>query len=455
MSFSADLINEILSRFLLYSFFPILLIFIFERYAIYFLRSSPDRIKWVREQFWLHQNFITRCRYPMGLVSVLFYEYISVDLGIIWFGAWIITDITDGSIARHFDLHTEEGKIIDPLSDKLFYFPPLFYFGLKADYFALNSLLVFLTFDSFGQLSRYFIEDKSANLFGKTKTFFAVLAVTAAAAHEVYLSQWELGLGRYSDTYKAIPNYLLLIAILFAFCSLFFKIVPHHWYANILSILNFACGVTGIILLSLGYPAIFAFGLVFLGQFLDLFDGRAAERWGSTPKGELLDDLADATSFGGTIAAIIFVSLNINFIAWALAVFYFLCTIFRLTRFLWEKRVQNITGGVKIFSGLPAPAGSLLAGSSTLLFQNSIVWQSIFIFLSGVLMVSRIPYLHFGRVILPSLSVYFKVFLLALMVTILISAFLMKKPFILLMVLFISSCLYAALGISRPTKKLT
>ena len=42
----------------------------------------------------------------------------------------------------------------------------------------------------------------------------------------------------------------------------------------------------------------------FFGQFLDLYDGRAVRRWGGTLRGELYDDIADGTNFGGTVAFI-------------------------------------------------------------------------------------------------------------------------------------------------------
>ena len=35
------------------------------------------------------------------------------------FGAWMVTDLLDGDIARRCDLRTEKGEIIGPLADKL------------------------------------------------------------------------------------------------------------------------------------------------------------------------------------------------------------------------------------------------------------------------------------------------------------------------------------------------
>jgi len=151
-----------------------------------------------------------------------------------------------------------------------------------------------------------------------------------------------------------------------------------------------------------GHPPVYALGLVFLGQFLDLFDGRAAERWGSTPKGEVFDDVADGTSFGLTIGLIVATAFSELWLGIGIGTIYLGAVVYRLVRFVVEKRRQGILGGVATFSGMPSPAGALLAGTTCVLFPNEAVNGGI-VLATALLMVSRVPYPHFGRAVLPKI----------------------------------------------------
>ena len=51
---------------------------------------------------------------------------------------------------------------------------------------------------------------------------------------------------------------------------------------------------------------------VLIGQFADLFDGRAADKWGSTPHGEIFDDVADFTSFGLATGLFVFKVMTVD-----------------------------------------------------------------------------------------------------------------------------------------------
>ena len=142
------------AQFLLLTVAPTFCMFLAERGMIRLLVKAPWGFDWVRRTSWMHPNAISRARYPMGLFSVAVFHagnfipggvFLWHHLGIYCFTFWIISDITDGSIARHFDLHTEEGKSIDPLSDKLLLFPPLFYFAWlgRVEFFPVVFFLVF------------------------------------------------------------------------------------------------------------------------------------------------------------------------------------------------------------------------------------------------------------------------------------------------------------------------
>jgi CDP-diacylglycerol--serine O-phosphatidyltransferase len=383
---------------------PILSMFFVERFCVsYFLRTEAQCER-VRQNWFLHPNSISMYRYPMGFLSVLLYHY-GYHFTAVWFFAfWMITDLTDGDIARRCNLSTSRGESLDPLSDKLMYTPPLIYMSWKG-LLVPEAVAFFIVFDVIGQFSRLFIKRKAANLFGKAKTFLVVILLTMTSMELIY--------GRLPHHNLLYP--LMIICAGLAFCSTAFKIIPNYWYANILSLMNMACGLAGIWVILAGKPAIYAFGLVFLGQFLDLFDGRAAELWGSTPQGEIFDDVADGTSFGGTVALIVGTAFTDFRLGVGLAVLHFASTIYRLIRFVVEKRKAGVAGGVKCFSGMPSPAGALVAGSACL-FLESEAARAVLVLLSSVLMISRVPYQHFGRAMLPRVPKIFRVvFLVAYM----------------------------------------
>jgi len=392
---------------------PITLLFAFERISLFSLARIPGGREWVRSKFWLHPNFISRCRYPMGVVSILLFHtgtwFYPTEpsngwhhAGVLCFAFWMISDVTDGTIARLFQLGSEEGESIDPLSDKLLIFPPLLYFAY-FNFIPMYLVLIFLLFDIIGTFSRYFIANKAANLFGKAKMFLGTTTLVLVALQQIYYpgEKWNIIIA------------MLFCSVFLSFCSMFLKVIPNYWYANLLSIMNLICGLTGIALVILFNQIGLAFALVFLGQFLDLFDGRAADRWGSTPKGELLDDLADATSFGGTISLIIMAAFQYSLTGICLGLLHFFFTIYRLYRFLQNKKEAGIEGGVKIFSGLPSPAAALISGSVALIDTNN-VFKSGCIILVSILMVSKLPYIHFGRVVLPAIPKLIQVILLTL-----------------------------------------
>ena len=371
---------------------PVLLMLAAERYVVIRLLRTPQQIAWVRNHSLLHPNAISRARYPMGFLSVVFLHMGYPRLCFLFFTFWMITDITDGEIARKCDLNTVEGESIDPFSDKMMYFPMLIYMAWRG---WLDPVLVslFLAFDVTGQISRRFTKVKAANLFGKAKTFLVVVLLIVVGLVWIY--------GPLPFLARTILP-LLGICTGLAFCSTAFKLVPNYWYANILSIMNLLCGLAGCWVVLAGHPLVYALGLVFLGQFLDLFDGRAAERWGSTPQGELFDDVADGTSFGLTTGLIAAASFTHLWVGIVLGGVYVGATVYRLVRFVVEKRKQGVLGGVTTFSGMPSPAAALMVGTTCVLIANDAT-SGIIITVTALLMISRVPYAHFGRCILPKI----------------------------------------------------
>ncbi len=195
-----------------------------ERLSIFHLIRAPWGKAWVQSKFWLHPNFISRCRYPSGVIGCLLWyvgdtyasgtgSHLWHHMAVYWFAFWAITDMTDGSIARSFDLGSEEGQSIDPMSDKLLVLPPLIYLaylGLLPAYLVVPLIL----FDILGQWSRRFTRNPAATFFGKAKTFLAIMTLTLVAVEQIYFPQ----------TGFAIHFWTLTATVCFGFLSMLLKL---------------------------------------------------------------------------------------------------------------------------------------------------------------------------------------------------------------------------------------
>ena len=444
-----------LSNFILYGFLPLVVLFIFERFFFaYFMAKTEARRNIIRNSFFLHPNFITKLRYPIGIVSVLIFHYFSQQAAFILWAVFMMSDLTDGTIAQRYNLITIKGASIDPLSDKLLQIPILFYLVYLG---AVNFWLVFIYafVDFLGQYLRSVNKVKRANIFGKVKTFLIVIVITVSYTQYTY---WD-------KLYLNLAPTLLSVSLALALLSMFFRTIPNYWYGNLLTLTNFLCGVLGIILIILGYPVEYAFLLIFFGQFLDLYDGRAVKKWGGTQRGELYDDLADGTNFGGTVSFIILYTINEKILAIPLSIIYFSFTVYRLYRFIHNKREQNIgkDEGVEIFQGLPTPASASFVGAGLILLNSTdflpfleeqvrLILQVIIILLSSFLMISKIPYTHFAKKVLPSIPTILKVISMALIILLLIWSFDNSNFLWLNLLLFLTTISYLVFGIAIAKK---
>lgn len=390
-------------------------IFLAERILLPLLTKKNKGKTFFRNTYWLHPNVISTVRLPMGLLSVLLWAFEMHSAAILNITFWMITDLSDGTIARNCDLITEKGKWLDPLSDKCLYMPPLAAFAVLG-ILSPWTVAAIIVIDFLGQFSRFFVQKKAANNFGKTKTALItiLLALTAISITPAIREAWPfLATNDYQVFLQAIAG----TCALFAFLSFYCKVIPDNWYANSLTLVNFLCGIAAVICVFTLHAHLTAFVLIFIGQFCDLFDGRLAERFGSTRFGATYDDIADGTSFGLAISCLVFhtlVTTTNTLIPLLIATIYFVCVMYRLIRFIQLKNV--IPDG--IFKGLPAPGGALLSGSATLLFSDNHKIIIISVLTAAVLMVSPIHYLHFAKRIWPGLpnilKVLFAIFVLLL-----------------------------------------
>jgi CDP-diacylglycerol--serine O-phosphatidyltransferase len=402
-----------------------------ERLIVTTTTKNPACIKWYRKLPFLHPNGISLMRIPMGVAAILFAANDYWITATLWFAFWMITDLSDGTIARNCNLETETGKWLDPLSDKCMYFPALFYLACKPilpfglDIIPLPWVIAFIVIDILGQTSRLFVKKKAANSFGKAKTALVTILLSAISLDQIE----TIAFGDFVLINENLVFFLIVSATILAFLSFYCKVIPDIWYANSFTLANFLCGIAAIYFAYAAYRKdninyyIYCYVLVFIGQFFDLFDGRMARKYGSTPHGPVFDDIADGTSFGVGIASLIFFSLAFHeewispIVAAIIALAYAGCLFYRLYRFLHPTRVMP----PGVFQGLPAPAGANLAGSSVLLatlieHPAAGIFSALMVIITSVLMISNIPYLHFGQSLWPNTPRAIKMLLCILMI---------------------------------------
>ena len=325
-----------------------------------------------------------------------------------------VLDGTDGLIARSCDLETPLGEELDPLCDKLTYLPPIVFFAYDG---LLNIAAVYalLAVEFCGQfLVRYVIKrftsfSVAANNFGKVKAVLCFALI-------IYLALLDDGL-----PIPELTNQILYVCIILSISSSIFKTISNRFYADIFSCLNLLCGLVGIFLAFQGRYVLVAIAIL-TGQIFDLLDGRMAEKHGGTKFGPWFDDIADLTSFGVCPGLLIFLKGNAEWPSLIFGTIYLFAVGFRLWRFLArDKHDESLPPG--FFNGLPSPAGAMVALGACLVWDNQwVVWATVVV--TSFLLVSRIKFVHFGRVILRRIPRTFVV--LMGFVTVFLIAYLIK-----------------------------
>ncbi len=342
----------------------------------------------IHEHLWLlHPNAI--CYWRGGLALVAFGLYFFTPLtsaAIFIFTFAAIMDGIDGVVARSCDLGSVWGEWLDPMCDKLTYLPPLIGFAYTG-LLHVSSVWILVAIELFGQfLARHLLKllrtSGAANNFGKIKAIMCFALVIFCALIEQ--NPWITDLS----------NEVLTACIILSAASIIFKFIPNRLYADILSTLNFCCGISS---LALSHTHHFAWAIcvIIAGQLFDLFDGRMAEKHGGTKYGPYLDDIADFVSFGLAPAYIVIQSHGKY--ALPIGIIFVVAVAWRLIRFVTkDKNRSDLPEGV--FNGLPSPAGALLVLGAALVVPPD--GLSIIAIISSGFMVSHIRFAHFGRVIL-------------------------------------------------------
>jgi CDP-diacylglycerol--serine O-phosphatidyltransferase len=178
---------------------------------------------------------------------------------------------------------------------------------------------------------------------------------------------------------------------------------------NAITVLALCSGLTSVAFALRGewLPAVGALGVA---GILDSLDGPAARLLRSTSRiGAELDSLSDCVSFGMAPALIIYIwLLEQTAIGWAACLIFGVCAALRLARFnsLLDDTPRPWAKG--FFTGVPTPAGGLLAVVPLLLTLRlgdgpwSNAWAvGAWIILLGLLMVSRVPSIALKSVRMP------------------------------------------------------
>ncbi len=338
-------------------------------------------------QWLLHPNAICYWRAAMALVALVlyfFFGYQSIAIFIFTFAA--ILDGADGVVARSCDLGTKWGEWLDPMCDKLTYLPPLVGFAY-AGIISIKLVWILVAIEFAGQFFARRVLDwlkssGAANNFGKIKAIICFGLVIFCALLEKNQGVIDMG------------DEVLMACIILSAASIIFKFIPNRLYADILSTLNFFCGISSLILTHNQHFA-WAIIVIIAGQMFDLFDGRMAEKHGGTKYGPYLDDIADFVSFGLAPAYIIVQSGGTMALFFGFV--FIIGVAFRLIRFVAvDKKRTDLSDGV--FNGLPSPAGALIVRGASLVVPPDLLWVAAT--LSVGFMVSHIRFAHFGRVIL-------------------------------------------------------
>lgn len=342
----------------------------------------------IHSNLWLlHPNAICYWRAGMALIGFVLYFYTSFQAPAIFiFTFAAILDGVDGIVARKCNLTTPWGEWLDPMCDKLTYLPPLIgfaYTGILSTHLVWTLVII----EFAGQyLARRILAMLSysvaANNFGKIKAIICFALVIFCALLDENPGVIDMG------------DEVLMACIILSSASVIFKFIPNRLYADILSTLNFFCGIASLILTHNRYFA-WAIVIIIIGQLFDLFDGRMAEKHGGTKYGPYLDDIADFVSFG--LAPAYVIAKSGGTLAWTFSFIYFTGVAFRLIRFVAvDKKRTDLPEGV--FNGLPSPAGALVVLGASLVVPPDYLW--LVAALSVLMMVSHIHFAHFGRVIL-------------------------------------------------------
>ncbi|WP_422014792.1 CDP-diacylglycerol--serine O-phosphatidyltransferase [Reyranella sp.] len=185
----------------------------------------------------------------------------------------------------------------------------------------------------------------------------------------------------------------------------------HRLIPNVLTLAALCSGLTAIRFALQGEMRLAVIAIIVAAIF-DALDGRVARRLGVTSRfGAELDSLSDFLCFGVAPALVLYLAslTHAGALGWVVTLMFPICSALRLARFntaLVSDTPPPVWTG-SFFTGVPAPAGALLALMPLMLsFEIEAAWPrhavlvGLGLVIVGGLMVSRLPTFSFkkGRV---------------------------------------------------------
>ncbi len=401
-------------------------------------------------QYTIHiPNVMSLLRFPLALWMLLVH-ILPLSQSMWWnlslhLSFWLccLLDVLDGKFARKWHAVTEDGKSLDPASDKFVTFAlaiTAWRFGELPSW----AIAIVVGREVLSVIQRARMQrqgrDVSARWLGKIKTGvqFTVLYILILRISRFpgtvgleLLTNWEWLLPRGAD---GEPVGLILWSILlmcfcttislFPFFSSFGYVNDYRvgssvesnrpWYIvtvpNIFTVGNYLCGVTAVFFAMPGVDVLYRpFVILFwimAAALCDAFDGPIARRLrASSEFGNCLDASTDLSTFGLAVAAVIFL-LNVGVpgvsAVWAaaLAGTYFCMVHTRLYRFSQLEKLRKNTATKSDFVGLPSPSGAIgvlvfftLFHPLELLTPVQTIPLSLLILMTSALMVSHYDFL--------------------------------------------------------------
>jgi len=193
---------------------------------------------------------------------------------------------------------------------------------------------------------------------------------------------------------------------------------------NLLTICNSLCGFAAVLYalhlyddtMLATHPLKVSAWIIMFAMVFDALDGFAARIFhAGSMKGLQMDSLADMVTFGMAPAVVVAIMAHYNrssgmfqpyeyFVMWGLCGVYLGCAASRLATYNVEAIFPHKDHDSNYFSGLPSPGGAAAICSTVIFFCNfpgEIKYLTyglpLYAATLGLLMVSRIPYIHVGR----------------------------------------------------------
>jgi len=358
----------------------------------YDLGISPNQITWGRLFLFIPGWLIWVFKDELGQWSGFAWQ---------WFGSLsvfivllvLLFDVVDGALARATGQVSDQGKVLDPLVDKVVTYFSLGLFWGEIDRTGLAIL--------FGlDIASTFLRGSSvegANQFGKKKALSQNFSKCFFAMAALLTIPWL----------NLVGNFLIWLAVSLAMVSVGIRVLPARFKKSLLILIpqlltlsNLAAGI-GVIWCSLQGRLELGVLLNITAMVFDLVDGAAARKLGVTSTfGTYFDTVADLVSFGIGPAFLVAALNGFSGLSVALGSLYFVATCIRLYDYGRSKAITP----KGFFRGFPSPAGAWLVCVSVLM--GSAFMSLLVLVLSAILMCSFfVNWIHFNQT-LSNLKLY-------------------------------------------------